>query len=376
MSNDSEEKTEEPTAHKLREARKRGEVATSRDLTAAVEFGAVFMLVWLAGGFIQRQLRRVLDAALDVVSSSGGWQGFAPAIEQMVVAMLWIVVPVLVLAAGAALAAGLMQSQGVMSADPLKIRFERMNPGEALKMLFSTRQLGVLVQLVLKVCLLTGVMIWTIHAFLGPLVMEIYGQTGNTGLTGLTALQVMFGGSAVVLLALGTIDFVQQYFEYMKMNRMSKTERKREHKDLEGDPEFRAELRRQQRELLESPVQPGLAGASVVVTNPTHFAVALFYEPGVVELPVVVAKGQDDEALRMRREAGQHAIPVLESPPLARSLFRSVALGEYIGDEHVEAVAEVFRWLSSLKGQAVDARDPPAARRRARTPGDSATRLS
>jgi len=274
--------------------------------------------------------------------------------------MLWIVVPILLLAAGAALAAGLMQSQGVMSADPLKIRFERMNPGEALKMLFSTRQLGVLIQLVLKVCLLTGVMIWTIHAFLGPFVMEIYGQTDNTGLTGMTALQVMFGGSAVVLLMLGTIDFVQQYFEYMKMNRMSKTERKREHKDLEGDPEFRAELRRQQRELLESPVQPGLASANVVVTNPTHFAVALYYEPGVVELPVVVAKGQDADALRMRREAGQHAIPVLESPPLARSLFRGVSIGEYIGDEHVEAVAEVFRWLQTLKGKAADVR--PARR--------------
>lgn len=364
MANDSEEKTEEPTAHKLREARKRGEVAVSRDLTIASAFTGVFMLVWLNGDFMALQMRRVLDAALGVVASTGGASSAAigPAIEQMLTAMLWIVLPMLLLTILIALAVGMLQTKGVLSADPLKIRFERINPGESLKLLFSTRQLGVFVQMVFKVCLLAGVLIWTLQTFMRPLIMEIYGETGNLGLAGLTALQVMFGAGAAVLMALGTIDYVQQHLEYIKMNRMSKTERKRERKDTDGDPEVKGEHRRLQRELMESPVQPGLAGANVVVTNPTHFAVALYYEPGVVSLPVVVAKGQDEEALRMRREAGQRAIPVLESPPLARSLFRSVALGEYIGDEHVEAVAEVFRWLSSLKGQAVDARDPPAVR--------------
>ncbi|MBA3596395.1 MAG: EscU/YscU/HrcU family type III secretion system export apparatus switch protein [Methylibium sp.] len=362
MASESEEKTEQPTAHKLREARKRGEVGVSRDLTGAIELVAAFFLLWLGGGFMELQMRRVLDAALDVVGSGGSSSAVGPAIEQMLIAMLWIVVPLLLLVTLIAVVVGLLQTQGVLSADPLKIRFERLNPAESLKLLFSTRQLGVLIQMVLKVCLLGGVIAWTLWTFMRPLIMEIYGETANTGLAGLTALQVMFGACALVLAVLGTIDFVHQRFEYIKMNRMSKTERKREHKDTDGDPHIKGEQRRLQRELRDSPVKPGLAGANVVVTNPTHFAVALYYEPGVVELPVVVAKGQDDEALRMRREAGQRAIPVLESPPLARSLFRSVALGEYIGDEHVEAVAEVFRWLSSLKGQAVDARDPPAAR--------------
>lgn len=352
MANESEEKTEDATAHKLRESRKRGEVAFSRDLTDASTFTAAILLLWLGGGFMQLQLRRVLDTALDVVPQAGRTLHLESAIVQMVVAMLWVVLPLLLLVAGAGLLIGLVQTRGMLSGDPLKIRFERMNPAESLKQLFSTRQLGMLIQLLFKVVLLVVLLVWTVRAFLQPFILGIYGETGNTGLAGLTAMHVLFGATALVFMVLGTIDFVHQYFEHLKANRMTKTERKREHKDLDGDPHLRAELRRQQRELRESPARKGLGSANVVVTNPTHFAVALYYEPGVVELPVVVAKGQDGEALRLRGEAARQHIPVLESPPLARSLHRSVALGDCIGEEHVEAVAEVFRWLATLKGRA------------------------
>ena len=344
----SEEKTEEPTRHKLREARKRGEVAVSKDLTGAVTFAAVVAALWLASPFAETQLRRVLDAAFGVAASRGSRASMGPAVEQMVVGGLWIVVPLLLLAALTAVLVGLLQTRGNFSTEPLAIKFDKLNIGESLKQLFSTKQLGVLLQLLLKLGLLVALLVMTLKAFLGPMVAGVYASSGDSSAVGMTALRILFAGTAGVLVVLGLIDFLQQYFEYIKRNRMSKSERKRESKEQDGDPQIRQQLKALRREVAESPVKLGVASASVVVTNPTHFAVGLYYEPGVVALPVVVAKGYDASAQQIRADAARRAIPVLESPPLARALFASVALGECIGEEHLEAVAEVFRWVAKV----------------------------
>lgn len=346
---DSEEKTEQPTRHKLKEARKKGEVALSRELTGAIGFVAVFLLLWLGSAFLQGKLRGVLDAALDAIGADSRAPLTGAAIEQMAVSAMWVVVPVLALAVVAGLAAAFAQTRGVFSTEPLKLKFEKLNPGEALKNLFSTKQLGVLVQMVFKLGLLAAVTVLTVKTFIGPMILGIHAEPGHTSLAGAGAVRVLFGGCGVVFVALGALDFVHQYFEHIKKNKMSKSELKRENKDQEGDPHLRSELKLRRREIVDAPAKLGVAGASVVVTNPTHFAVALYYDGSVVDLPVVVAKGQDDAALAIRREAGRSAVPVLENPPLARALFAGVGLGEAIGDEHVEAVAEVFRWLGRFK---------------------------
>ncbi len=348
----SEEKSEPATAHKLREARKRGDVAVSKDLSSAVVFAAVFGLLWFCGEFSQHHLQQLLGAALDVVASGARGERMGAAIEQMLLAALQVVLPFLLVAAVVSVVIGVVQTRGMMSGEPLQIKFDRLNPAEALKQLFSTKQLGVLVLMLSKFALLAGVLVWTFKTFLGPMINGIHGDVGETWGTGATALRVLFTGATAVFVALGLVDYLQQYFEHFKRNRMSKTERKQERKNTDGSPQVKAEQRARRRELLEAPVGQGVAGASVVVTNPTHFAVALYYEPGVVALPVVVAKGQDAQALAMRAEAGRHAVPIMENPPLARALFRSVELGQCIDEAHVDAVAEVFRWVRRVKSGA------------------------
>lgn len=347
----SEEKTEEPSKHKLEGARKRGEVARSKDFTSAFTFLAVFLFIWLGAGFLQEKLYLVLSSALDWIAAPKDAARAEAAIVDMVVAALWVSVPVLLLAAAIGILMGLLQTRGVFSTEPLQLKFERLNPGEAIKSLFSTRQLGVLIQLVFKILLLSAIMFGTIKVFMEPLILGIYGVTKDVGATGMVALNVLFGGSALVFILLGVIDFLQQHFEYIKQNRMSKSERKRENKDNDGDPLVKANLSSLRREMTNSPPKKGMQDANVLIVNPTHFAVALYYEQGVVDLPVVLAKGSDEVALQLRTEAGRHAIPIMEHPPLARTLFASVALGDHIKDEHIEAVAEVFRWLNRLKSE-------------------------
>ncbi|RQP21309.1 EscU/YscU/HrcU family type III secretion system export apparatus switch protein [Piscinibacter terrae] len=345
----SEEKTEKATPHKLREARKRGEAAVSKDLSSAVVFAAVLGLLWFGSGASQRHLQRMLLAALDVVSSGGHGPQMAAALEQMLEAALHVIVPYLLLAALVSIVIGVVQTRGVFSTEPIKIKFDRLNPAESLKQLFSTRQLGVLVQMLLKLALLGVVLVWTVQSFLGPMVQALHGSAADGWSVGDSALRILFAGAAAVFLFLGLVDFLHQHFEYLKRNRMSKTERKQERKNTDGSPEVKAEQRARRRELMSAPVPMGVAGASVVVTNPTHFAVALYYEPGVVDLPVVVAKGHDAQAMAIRADAGRHDVPIMENPPLARALFSSIELGERIGDEHIDAVAEVFRWVQRFK---------------------------
>jgi type III secretion protein U len=347
----SEEKTEEPTSKKLKDARKRGEVAISKELTGAVAYVFVLGSIWIGSSFFYKHLTRVLGAALELGMRRNPSQQWQSVLVEMVVSATWILLPIMLVAAGVSTLVGLLQTKGVFSVEPLKLKFERLNPGESLKRIFSSRQLGVVIQIFFKLGLLLMVLLITVSLFVEPLIKGIYGKTIDAGATGMIALNILFGGAGIVFFFLALIDFLQQHFEYIKQNRMSKSERKREYKDNDGDPEMNARMRSLRREIVEAPIKSGMTSASVIITNPTHFAVALYYEKGAVDLPVMVAKGQDAAALEIRKQAVHKSIPILENPPLARALFAGVELGQYIGDEHLEAVAEVFRWLNSLKSQ-------------------------
>jgi type III secretion protein U len=245
----------------------------------------------------------------------------------------------------------MVQARGVFSFDPIKFKFERLNPADGFQRIFSTRQLIELLKMILKVMVLVGVLIWVVKTGVSPLVASMYAPADETSSPTVKLLQILFWCVAVLLLVFGMIDFGHQYFEFIKQNRMDDLERKREYRELEGDPHVKAELKAQRRALQQSPITPGngIEGASVLLTNPTHYSVALFYEAGVVELPVLVAKGEDSEAFQLRRDAQRLSIPIMENPPLCRALFREVGLRQYIGEDHIEQVAEVFRWLQSLK---------------------------
>jgi type III secretion protein U len=325
----SEEKTEEPTNKKIKDARKRGEVAVSKEFTGAVTYVVVFGLIWFGSSFFYKHLNRVVETALELGIKRNPNQQWEAVVIEMLVSAAWIVLPIMLLAVIVAILVGLLQTKGVFSVEPLKLKFERLNPGEALKRLFSSRQLGITIQMVFKLGLLLMVLIITVRMFVEPLIKGIYGKAGDAGTTAMIALNVLFGGAGIVFFALALIDFLQQHFEYIKQNRMSKSERKREYKDNDGDPEMNAHMRSLRREIIETPARPGMVSASVVITNPTHFAVALYYEKGVVDLPVMVAKGQDAAALEIRKQAGHKLVPILENPPLVLNLVNTLVMSTW-----------------------------------------------
>lgn len=345
----AEHKRHLPSRHKLKEARKRGEIAYSRELSAAAGFVCALVATWAMPW--RPHLDALMTLAVAPGKAPGGVAWLLSRCTDMAGHALWLGGPGLVAGAAGALLMAMVQARGVMSGDPLKFRFEKLNPAEGLQRIFSVRQLIEVLKLVLKTVALLGVLWWVLSAGLAPLLKGIHAPLSEVGQAMLGVLKVLFGAVAVLFLAFGLVDFGHQYHEHIKQNRMTDVERQREFRDLEGDPRVRAELKAQRRALLQSPAQPGLglAGASVLLTNPTHYAVALFYAAGVVELPVLVAKGADADARALRREAQRLGIPIMENPPLTRWLFREVGLRQYIGEDHIEPVAEIFRWLQGLK---------------------------
>jgi flagellar biosynthesis protein FlhB len=346
----SEEKTEEASDHRLRNARKEGDVAVSHHLTDGLVFAAVCIAIWLAADLGFRQLDTIFSAAMDAVPNKlHAGEELSSAANAMIIAALYIVAPLLLLAALVSLVVSVTQTRGMFSTEPMKFKFDRLNPSETIKNLFSTRQLGVLIQMVLAVGLIGGIVLSTLNSFIELMIFDIYGTERFIGGSVAKALMYLFFLAAGVYVALGLLDYAQAYFEFLKRNRMSKSDRKREHKENDGDPQLKSELRARWREIDETSPKSGVAGASVVIANPTHFTVALYYATGKTDLPIVVAKGKDQTALKMRAEAIHLSVPIIENPPLARSLYRSVELGGCIGDEHLETVAEIFRWLNRMK---------------------------
>ena len=344
----SEEKTEDASHHKLQQARRRGEVAYSSDVVGTGAFVSVLLALWLAGDDMLARMRRLLGAALDAAQQANGPATLPSQVLGMLAELCWIVLPPLLAAMVGGLAAGWLQTRGIFSSDPLKPDFGRMNPANALKRIASSRQLLEVVKVALKVALLSTLLALVVRAHLQPLVHAMHGDSGGAAASQGRALWAMFGLAALAFIVLALLDYGHQAYEFLKNQRMGNSEKRQEHRNLEGDPNLKSALRSQRMEWLKAPPPRGIAGASVVVTNPTHFAVALHYEEGITELPVVVGKAEGAAALAMRHEAGRLSVPVFEAPPLARSLYRLVAEGDEILDEHLVAVAEVFRWLRAV----------------------------
>ncbi|MGH8237859.1 MAG: EscU/YscU/HrcU family type III secretion system export apparatus switch protein [Steroidobacteraceae bacterium] len=354
----SAEKTHKPTAKKLRDARKRGELVKSRELNSLALFIGLLAFLWLGAAFILQRLTAVLEHALTSPNATGSGAAWAwlQELQAMLVQAAWVMGPLLGIGLGCALLMGALQTRGVFSMTPITPKFERINPGQGLKNLFSTRQLFELAKMLVKTALLMGLLGVTIVESLDTLAKMVYSPVADVlSISGDSILTLM--GWTVAIYALGAVlDYAHQHHEFMKQQKMSADELRREMRDTEGDAHVKARRRSTAREIAFTKALKRVASANVVVANPTHFCVALYYEPGETALPRVIAKGIDAQALRMRAAAQRQRVPVLEDPPLARKLFRDVPVDEYISDDLIDPVAAVFRWV-----RVVDTRNRSAA---------------
>jgi flagellar biosynthetic protein FlhB len=346
---DKDQRTHDPTPKKLEDARRRGETAMAPEVRhATMMAGALAVTGWLGLAALQRlstMLKRLWGSAEDFSLDVDGAQGLATGVAAHVALSL---LPIFAVLMTMALAAVFLQGRVTLSWSRVAPKWSKLSPASGAKRLFGTRALVEFAKTLAKI----GAIGLVVYLVLAPRLQGVDGLVGRApGAIGAAAAGLAFEAlRAVVLLvaALALVDFVYQRRAFFKRMMMTLQEVKDEHKQSEGDPKIKAKIRQIQMQRARNRMMAAVPTASVVVTNPTHYAVALKYEHGVTAAPTVVAKGVDAVALRIREIAAEADVPVVESPPLARALHAAVDIDHPIPIEHYAAVAEIIGYVMRL----------------------------
>ena len=350
----SDDKTEEPSDKKLRDAKQKGQSPKSPDVNSAAGLLAAVVCLGAAGQAGLDHLRKVVQIVQDrgiTVQGDADMEGLA---LEMVKEGLLAVLPFFAAAVLTGLVASFAQVGVQISFEPIMPDFDKVNPGSGIKKVFSMKSLLDLVKMIAKATLL-GVTAWQVCKDLLPLLVgAVLLSPDGVAQIGWTAVLKLLKTSLIVFIILGPADFALQKWQFMRDQRMSKDEVKRENKESEGDPEMKGKRKQLAEEMAhEAPARRAVPGSSVVVANPTHFAVALRYVPGETPLPLIIAKGVDDRALEIRQVAQECGVPVAVNPPLARTLHK-LPVGAPIPEQLFDAVAAVLRWVRNVETLALD----------------------
>ncbi|HHX39252.1 MAG TPA: flagellar biosynthesis protein FlhB [Armatimonadetes bacterium] len=346
------ERTEAATPKHRQEARKRGQVARSQDLTAGIALTAGFAVLVASQGFVRETLESAFRLAYadlhrpdKVFNSIFIW--LAPIARQGAVALA----PICAATALAALSTQLAQVGFLVSSQAVRFDVNRINPLEGLKRLVTMRTAVELLKGIAKCVILGGIIVhWACRERLA--FMELAGLPVGVGVAAFGGLcRGLMTRVCVALLAIGALDCLYQRFEYSRSLRMTKQQVKEEYREQEGDPQLKARVRQIQREMARRRMVQDVATADVVITNPTHLAVALRYDPEKHAAPVVVAKGRLLLAEKIRTIARRHHVPIVRNPPLARALYRMVKVGHAIPETLFRAVAEVLAFIYRTYGR-------------------------
>ena len=344
-----------PSPRRLREARRRGEGARSTDLTAALLLVAVAALTGVlvpASSRPMAALARQLWGTPPVGAAEAWTVADAVALGRTaLVATVGAAAPLLLVAWVAAAAAGLLQAQGLFQPALVAPRWERLSPWAGLGRLFSRRALVELAKAPLKLVVLAAVLGPALARTAGSLLVATGAPAETLVPAAARAIHDLLWRGSLAYLVVALADYAYQWWEHQRSLRMTVQEWKQDQKEAEGDPVVRQRIRQRQRQLARRRMLQEVPRADVVVTNPTHVAVALRYDPARMGAPVVVAKGLGVLALRIRAVAEAHDVPVMEEPALARALYRSVDVGREIPPALYVAVAEVLAFVWRLKGR-------------------------
>jgi flagellar biosynthesis protein FlhB len=344
------EKTESATPKRLEKAREEGQVARSRELSTFALLSAGFFGAWMLSGTIGEHLQTMLRGAFTfnhaaAFDTNRMLSGAGSAAMQG----LYAVMPVLALTGIAALLAPMALGGWLISTKALEPKFSRLNPISGLGRIFSVNgpiQLGMSLAKTLVVGVIGGSALWQRREEVLGLAMQ---PAGRAFADAFHLVAVCCGTTVAGMLVIAGLDVPYQLWSYHRKLRMTKEEVKREHRENEGDPHVKGRIRSQQRAMARRRMMAQVPKADVVVTNPTHFAVALQYADGQMGAPKVIAKGVNLVAARIREIATEHNVPLLEAPPLARALYYNVDLNREIPGSLYGAVAQVLAWVYQLK---------------------------
>lgn len=367
--NDGGDKTEKPTPKRLRDARQKGDVAKSKDFGTAIGMIAWLVLALGATGLIGNRIAALMRDTVTRAASGAGSGEFMPALGTLGSEAAWLTLLAagftLVPAAVVGLAGEFLQVGVLVTTEKLKPTFDKMNPIEGFKKMFSLDSMFELGKTLLKAALIltVGAMVlvgaqdryaeilnaasWRPLGGMGPIVAaEAFDMTRSLTVQ-------LIAGTMAVFLIVGLADRMWTDHRFIKKMMMSRRDIKQEHKDNEGDPHLKGQ-RRQMHEEWANQHAVGAAGtANVLLTNPTHLAIALDYDPDTCPVPVIAAKGEGPLAAAMRRRAEEEGVPIVRNVALARTIFATAGVNELVPPDHFDAIAEVILWARKARaGQA------------------------
>ncbi|MCL2748063.1 MAG: flagellar biosynthesis protein FlhB [Oscillospiraceae bacterium] len=348
----SGEKTEKATPKRREDARKKGQVLKSTEVNTAVTMAAMFGALALFGAGVVRGILELLTYYLSTQLDSELTGLTIPAlINDAIGRMFGAMWPLLLVAVLAGVAVNLLQVGFFASGELLRPKFSRISPAKGLKRIFSLRSIVEMLKAVLKISIVTYVVYSEYMDRFGAFPhMMAYDVATSTQAIFDMCLSVAFKAAAA-LAAIGVADYLYQWYDYEKNLRMTKQEVKDEYKMVEGDPQIKGKIKRRQREMAALRMMQAVPEADVVVTNPTHYAVALKYDDKASPAPVVIAKGKDLLAGRIKERAREAKVEIVENKPVAQALYLTVEVGRQIPEELYQAVAEILAYVYNLRKQ-------------------------
>ncbi|NSL51168.1 flagellar biosynthesis protein FlhB [Calidifontibacillus erzurumensis] len=344
------EKTEKATPKKRQDARKKGQVAKSQDVSAALTLFSIFLVLMFLGGYMKEEMFAMITRTLDEYMF---WELSEENIYQMFLDFsirgLFFVAPIMVTAIVIAVFSNFIQFGFLFSTEPIQFKLEKINPIAGAKRIFSIRALVELLKSILKISVVGSgafLVLW-IH-FDEVLVLSQKDIAVSLAFLGKVTIQMGLAVS-ILLTILSIFDYAYQRYDHEKNLRMSKQDIKDEYKNMEGDPKIKAKIKEKQRQMAMRRMMQEIPNADVVITNPTHYAVVLKYDEDKADAPIVVAKGVDYLALKIKQIAKHHDIITVENRPLARALYEETEIGDVIPEHFFKAVAEILAYVYRLK---------------------------
>lgn len=352
------EKTEPATAKKLSDARDKGQVARSKEIANGFGLLALFLIIKIWAGNIGIQFLEIFHAVYNKMPEYVvGWDGFVPEndmavlFQNMMVRLLLILAPIFIIAVLVAFLCDVAQVQWKIAKKAMEPKLSKLNPISGFKRIFSVNSLVELIKAIIKL-LIIGYVTYSFLQDKWTLLYTVYDIPLLQVIQMVADLIVDLGiRISAVYIVLAFVDFGYQKFKFAKDMRMTKQEVKDEYKQSEGDPKVKGKIRQKMQESSRRRMMQQLPTADVVITNPTHYAVAIKYDPEVADAPLVLAKGADYLAAKIKEVAKDNHIEIVENKPLARMLYANVEVGQAVPPELYQAVAEVLAFVYKLQGK-------------------------
>ena len=349
--NGGQEKTEQPTAKRRKDARKEGNVFQSKDVANVVTLFGVVWFMQLAIPSIYKKLRLFVVQFIEVIGTDPADVKSLQLFDSWTSTFLRCALPLLLVSLVLAVLSHAVQTRFLFTFYVLKPKFSRMNPLNGIKHMFSMKNVVELLKNIAKCVLLIILLYTTITGALAA-VVRMYDMEPTVSASYM--FDLIFSLVKKVCLVFSVVaffDFLYQRYKYEKDLKMTKQEVKEEHKEQEGDPKTKGRIRRIQRQMVMSRMMQKVPEADVIIRNPTHLAIALKYDPQRGGAPVVLAKGQDELALRIVKTGEEHQVFILENKPLARAMYDSCELDREIPAEFYGAVAEILVYIYKISGR-------------------------